>query len=120
MTASTASDRVHSASGTRCECVCVRVPPYRGRTHTDAQTHSPPDAPPRPKIQSPQGGPMTAHDPDEPEPVDRYDIAARLLDAAAQAALKGRYDRVQVRRRCSRRGACSQRRDPLERVTPGA
>ena len=65
MAASTASDRVHSASGTRCQCVCVRVPPYRGRTHTDAQTHSPPDAPPRPKIQSPQGGPMTAHDVNE-------------------------------------------------------
>jgi len=39
---------------------------------------------------------MTAHNVNEPEPVDRYDVASRLLDAAAQAALKGRYDRVQA------------------------
>ena len=39
---------------------------------------------------------MTVHNPDESAPIDRYDVASRLLDAAAQAALKGRYDRVQA------------------------
>ena len=39
---------------------------------------------------------MTVHNPDESAPIDRYDVASRLLDAAGQAALKGRYDRAQV------------------------
>ena len=39
---------------------------------------------------------MIVHDVDESAPIDRYDVASRLLDAAAQAALKGHYDRVQA------------------------